>query len=681
MFARTLRKLFGFENTHAQRERLRQRFRPRMLLLEERAVPAVLWVDNAPGMAGTQFTSTGGTQPASVTGLTPGVSIFSTVSAAVTAANPNDTINVSDGTYAENVSVNKQLLIRGNKFGLDARTRLTANETVMDGTGLGSLFDISASNVVIDGFTVQGQTFFFPGAAISMEPGTAGTVIQNDIVQNNVVGIFAANNSAANQTVITKNLFRDNQTPGAASGHDIYADQFTAGFGAQNVLIDNNTFTNTAFNIDRWAVGISNTDFTNSFKNWTISNNVINNYGRGIYFYSTDNSTISKNTFTAPTNYAVGLFSGDDNISIQNNVVNNGFRGIWIGDDYSVDNSNITITFNSFTGGSWGVLIDAGSFTPGTINAMCNTFSGHSTAGVENDDPNVVNAEKNFWGNATGPTNAGNPGGTGDAVIGNVDYRPWATDASCTTFAFGAPGSAVLLTDPCEPSSMALFITGTSGDDHIEVKSKGNSGMVEVKIDSPGGVHSTFTFDGGTFVRIVVYGQDGNDDINIQNKVPQLAWLFGGNGNDHIKTGDGDSLLVGDAGDDKLEAGKGRDILIGGVGKDDLKGSDQDDILIGGFTDYDSDLMALCALTMEWSRTNETYNQRVANLQGSLANGTPPNGTYVAPYHLTLATVHDDGVEDKLDGGAGMDWFFASLTGPGKDKITGQKSGEIVTGI
>src|SRR5262245_46501137 len=78
--------------------------------LEERRLLAVLYVDNTPGMAGTEFTASGGTQPASVPGLVPGSTIFSTISAAVAAANPTgDTINVANGTYNELVSINKDV--------------------------------------------------------------------------------------------------------------------------------------------------------------------------------------------------------------------------------------------------------------------------------------------------------------------------------------------------------------------------------------------------------------------------------------------------------------------------------------------------------------------------------------------------------------------------------------------
>jgi hypothetical protein len=39
----------------------------------------------------------------------------------------------------------------------------------------------------------------------------------------------------------------------------------------------------------------------------------------------------------------------------------------------------------------------------------------------------TVNAECNWWGSNTGPTNASNPGGTGEEVVGDVDFTPWRT--------------------------------------------------------------------------------------------------------------------------------------------------------------------------------------------------------------------------------------------------------------
>src|SRR5262245_24571230 len=89
---------------------------------------------------------------------------FTTISA-VAAANPGDTIQVTAGTYAELVNVNKTLILLGPQAGVDARTRdlvPASSEAVLTGAATGSTFTtslvLSADNIVVDGFVVQGTT-------------------------------------------------------------------------------------------------------------------------------------------------------------------------------------------------------------------------------------------------------------------------------------------------------------------------------------------------------------------------------------------------------------------------------------------------------------------------------------------------------------------------------------------
>jgi Ca2+-binding RTX toxin-like protein len=166
----------------------------------------------------------------------------------------------------------------------------------------------------------------------------------------------------------------------------------------------------------------------------------------------------------------------------------------------------------------------------------------------------------------------------------------------------------------------------------------------------------------------VVYGMAGDDEIKIQDKITVPGWLYGGDGNDLINSGNTDSVLMGGAGYDELHGGKGRNLSIGGTGKDKLKSNAGDDLLIGGYTDYDSDEAALNALLREWSRTDGSYAQRVDHLLGRAGGGL--NG----PDLLTSSTVHDDGAENQLTGGAGTDFYFAGFL----DKLTGKKKDESV---
>ncbi len=224
-----------------------------------------------------------------------------------------------------------------------------------------------------------------------------------------------------------------------------------------------------------------------------------------------------------------------------------------------------------------------------------------------------------------------------------------------------------------------LVIGGTTGDDHIIVTPVDASGDLRVTIN--GVVQGTWNPTG----QIIAYGQAGNDTIQLVSAkikgqtvyVTDPAVLFGGDGNDTIdvRGSTANNVLVGGAGNDSLVGGPGRDILIGGLGADTLQGNGGDDLLIGAGTDYDSNLTALNALAAEWGRTDETYQTRVAHLSGSMPGGV--NG----PYMLSAVTVHDDAAVDQLYGGAGSDWFIATISGASKDNLHDLASGEIVTGI
>src|SRR5207245_14968 len=132
------------------------------------------------------------------------------------------------------------------QHGVDPRGGRAGAESSLDAaTNSGkTLFNITASGVTIDGFTVKnatnGNQF---GFGILLGAGTAGSHILNNIIQDNIAGLSLANNSAASQTVIQHNLFQNNNRAGPVSGTAIYTDQFNAGGPLTNVLIDANNFT------------------------------------------------------------------------------------------------------------------------------------------------------------------------------------------------------------------------------------------------------------------------------------------------------------------------------------------------------------------------------------------------------------------------------------------------------
>jgi hypothetical protein len=95
-------------------------------------------------------------------------------------------------------------------------------------------------------------------------------------------------------------------------------------------------------------------------------------------------------------------------------------------------NSNVivSITRNYILGNQYGVTCEGGA-NPiiGGSTGQANCITGNISYGVINYVTSLtVNAEYNWWGNASGPYHATtNPTGTGDKVYNYVDYTPWRT--------------------------------------------------------------------------------------------------------------------------------------------------------------------------------------------------------------------------------------------------------------
>jgi uncharacterized repeat protein (TIGR01451 family) len=243
--------------------------------------------------------------------------------------------------------------------------------------------------------------------------------------------------------------------------------------------------------------------------------------------------------------------------------------------------------------------------------------------------------------------------------------------------------------DPLNPDATDLFVGGTASDGHITVKL--DHGMVRVRI---GNQNSDVSVPPSELNALVVYAQADNEHIVVDRNLTLPTFLFGGDGdNVHIRGGGGPTVVVGGAGrNNHLVSGSGRSILIAGAGGGHLVGSRAGSILIGGTTDYDHNLAALEAILQEWARTDESYLQRVANLENapvSIGSQTVnPDGSYTAGFYLTPSTVHDNGVRDYLNGHAAhdngiaaRDWFFAQLGGSEQDKMSRRRKDEILTEI
>lgn len=318
---------------------------------------------------------------------------YTTITAAVAAAANGDQIDVCAGTYTETVTVNKAITLRGAQAGVDARTRSvpTTQESILNSPG-GSL-SITASNVTVDGFTVQEANTQPLAVGIALAGNRSGHRILNNIIRDNTFGLYLNSNGIV-QSLVRFNFFDSNNRAGASSGDAIYSDQ-----GASNVLIDQNRFTGHTSAAMVFAGTQSNINVS--------SNQLVND--NSMVFFGSSAITITGNTVTGSQGSVIFLGGGNNGISITCNSISGGAANttaIRIPNFGSGTNSNVTANFNNISTTPFGIRIDTGQYT-GTLNA-----------------------ENNWWGAANGPTDeqGRNPGGTGVVIRDPnfvVDFIPY----------------------------------------------------------------------------------------------------------------------------------------------------------------------------------------------------------------------------------------------------------------
>jgi hypothetical protein len=358
-----------------------------------------------------------------------------TINAAIVKASANDTISVADGNYNESVNINKSgLKLQGAQAGVDARSRSGAESVI---TNTCSPVQITADNVTLDGFTVQGSTMSDPCtiAGIWMNPGFSGiqggAQILNNIVQNNIAGI-EFDNSGTMPAKVQFNLIRSNNNSGPGSGNGIETD-----FGLMNATIDNNKF-----------IGQTNSSFIvmggTSTSGVTVSNNTLD---AGIALFQASGITITGNSSIGNTvDGTIYIGGGNSGITVSSNVLNNGVEGVVVDNPYAsygvVANTSVTISPN-------------------------NCIAGNSTNGlkvVHSSYTGVLNAMNNWWGAASGPNYNGAGPGTGDKITDPdhvVTFTPFLsskTGTPCAPPPVGPPTNA----NQCKNGGWQTFNTPRS---------------------------------------------------------------------------------------------------------------------------------------------------------------------------------------------------------------------------
>ncbi|NQE05462.1 Cell surface glycoprotein [ANME-1 cluster archaeon GoMg1] len=272
---------------------------------------------------------------------------YRTIQEAVEAAMPGDEIEVSPGTYTENVIINKPLTINARQG--DSIIQAT-------NTNLSCIF-ITADSTSISGLTCQNG---YCGIQLYKSNNSAMT---NNIVSDNFQGIYLSNSY---QNIIANNTAKNNGDSG------IYLKE------SNNNRITNNNCSSNHYQGINLILSNDNIIFNNTLKS---------NGNNGIYLTDSSNNTIRNNKATNNLNYVgISLDSGSNNNSISgNDVSNNNQSGIYLEES---NNNRITDNNASNSVNYNGIALD--SSTNNEIRNNIANYNRYQGIGLWTSSENII---------------------------------------------------------------------------------------------------------------------------------------------------------------------------------------------------------------------------------------------------------------------------------------------------
>ncbi len=373
----------------------------------------------------------------------------------IDSAPPGGTVNVSPGTYYEQLVIDKPLTLSGPAPSMGV--------AIIDAAGLTAnvaTIHILADNVIIENLTLQngpGQGIRAGSAAF---PNLTGIVIRNNIIKDHdLAGVLTANNASMqveDNTIVDNGKIAGFQRTGvylyphgeSSVKRNIIKNNFTDGIFAREsssgLLIEGNEIESH-----------NNSGITLAWDetNVTLRNNEITNCGLGTYdeqggivIIQSMAETITGNTIKNCNRS--GIFWGwtptfgpaPPQILIAGNIIDGSARdaiylfsmgpGGWIPPDPFPLEPDV-LGNQLLNSGRAGVYVSYYYYySPGNANPAIhdNTIIGNTEFGVFNGTAAEVDATSNWWGSGSGPYHpVSNPEGTGDPVSDRVLFSPWLT--------------------------------------------------------------------------------------------------------------------------------------------------------------------------------------------------------------------------------------------------------------
>ena len=356
-----------------------------------------------------------------------------TIQSAVNAASAGQTVRVGPGTFAENVVTTVPLAIVGAgqstvvapaggtaialAAGTDAARRSVLRNLRVQGAGTG----IAAGGfTTLDGVTSTGHSSY----GINLASGQ-DLIVTGCHFDGNAVGLKLSSSASFSHITISGSSF-DNNTQ-----HGWYSDA------------------SSSVKPDLDAIAITATSFSgNGLKGF---------YTERLSNATFDNLTVRDNANSSAYAWGAGVdvnlkWKAYSGITIRNSSFANNGRGSANGVALTIKARDDGSTYGAIPATLDGVTVTGCDFDanerdiyfgePAKNNAgptgvavsRCR-FPNPAVAALLNHSQAVVNGERNYWGHATGPTHASNPGGAGSAIGDRVTYSPWYADVALTLLA------------------------------------------------------------------------------------------------------------------------------------------------------------------------------------------------------------------------------------------------------
>jgi parallel beta-helix repeat protein len=282
---------------------------------------------------------------------------YSKIQWAIENATDGDTVFVYNGTYYENLIVNKSINLTGE----------SRDTTIIDGGGSGIVVYVNASWVNITGFNVT-------------ESGSNAAGIQLQKVQN--CSIYANNLT----TYMGYQIYLVFSSNNSITGNNV----FDSKFGIYLISSFNN---NISHNIARNGFSI----YLDSSSNNTITYNNITDIAEGITLESSYDNIIAYNNVSSETEAGIFIWKSSKN-KVTNNIVTNSRRGILI-----AISSNNTITANNISSNialsiESGILVASSSLNKILNNNVSNCDMGIHLLSTSNNTIFNNNVSANWEG-------------------------------------------------------------------------------------------------------------------------------------------------------------------------------------------------------------------------------------------------------------------------------------------